>query len=115
ERAFALQMREILRRIVTHGTGRRARGELFLEMGGEEGGKPGSKKNLVRIPAFGKTGTTNDYTNAYFAGWIPYPTEKNEPLDTENAYVISAYVGYDLNRTMRAGYLRISGAQGALP
>ena len=121
EKAFALQMREILRRIVTHGTGRRARGELFLDLAekiGLDPSKPAPKKQkskLVRIPAFGKTGTTNDYTNAYFAGWIPYPTEKNAPLDPDNAYVISAYVGYDLNKTMRAGYLRISGAQGALP
>jgi len=117
-KSFALQMREILRLIITNGTGRRARGELFVDLNENKKGlndKLAARTNKIRIPSFGKTGTTNDYTNAYFAGFVPYPTEKNAPLDPENSYVISSYVGYDLNKTMRAGYLRISGAQGALP
>jgi membrane peptidoglycan carboxypeptidase len=109
---YSAQMREILRRTVTHGTGRSARGELHVVIGGDENGKGGKP---ISIPAFGKTGTTNDYTNAYFAGFLPYPTEKNMPLDVENSYVITSYVGYDHNLSMKRGGLRISGAQGALP
>ena len=69
----------------------------------------------VRLPAYGKTGTTNDYTNAWFAGFLPYPTERGAPLDPENSYVIANYVGYDFNKKMQNGYLNISGAQGAVP
>ncbi|NRA44100.1 MAG: transglycosylase domain-containing protein [Oligoflexales bacterium] len=115
---FALQMGEILRKTVTHGTGRRARGELYITMDQEEGSpKPKAKKGekRVRIPAFGKTGTTNDYMTSYFAGFIPYPTRYGEALDTKNSYVISAYVGYDFNKVMRRGRQRIYGGSGALP
>lgn len=117
---LALQMREILRRVVTHGTGRRAATELYLSLDDEQTKDPKGKKvklgdGRIRIPSFGKTGTTNDYTNSNFAGFVPYPTVKNAPLDPENSYVLAAYVGYDLAKKMEAGYLRITGAQGALP
>ena len=35
-RENSAQMREILRKVVTHGTGRRARGELYLTLDAEE-------------------------------------------------------------------------------
>jgi penicillin-binding protein 1A len=115
---YAAQMGEILKKVVTHGTGRRARGELYLDYSDpsvlDKDGKP--KENRVGVPAFGKTGTTNDYTTAYFAGFVPYPTTANEPLDFMNhQYVIASYVGFDLNKSMRRGGFRISGAMGALP
>ena len=114
---YASQMSEILRKVVTHGTGRRARGELYIELENPQGGaKEEEKETKIRIPAYGKTGTTNDYTTAYFAGFMPYPTTHRAPLDPEeNAMVIASYVGYDLNQTMRRGSFRISGAYGALP
>ncbi|MCX6126610.1 MAG: hypothetical protein NTV34_17900, partial [Proteobacteria bacterium] len=65
--------------------------------------------------AFGKTGTTNDYTNAYFAGFFPVPTVKGAPLDFNNFYTIASYVGYDLNKMMRRGGVKVSGGIGALP
>ncbi|MCX6129519.1 MAG: penicillin-binding transpeptidase domain-containing protein, partial [Proteobacteria bacterium] len=111
---YASQMSEILRKVVTHGTGRRARGELYMEF--PEDGKPADNPRRVGVPAFGKTGTTNDYTTAYFAGFVPFPVKPNEPLEPMvNAHVIASYVGYDLNKTMRRGGFRISGAYGALP
>ena len=67
------------------------------------------------IPAAGKTGTTNDYNNANFAGFLPYPTAKGEPLDPENSYVLAAYSGYDVPRQMVRGAVKVSGAVGALP
>lgn len=113
---YAAQMGEILRKVVTHGTGRRARGELYIDLSKVEGLSQGQRKGKVRIPAYGKTGTTNDYTTAYFAGYVPYPTEPRKPLDPmSNSNVIASYVGYDLNQTMQRGPFKISGAMGALP
>jgi membrane peptidoglycan carboxypeptidase len=118
---YSPQMREILKRVVTHGTGRTARGELYLQMGDVEGaGKDPVKlrqleSQRIRVQSFGKTGTTNDYTNAYFAGFFPVPTAKGQPLDFSNVYTIASYVGYDFNRMMRRGGIKVSGAIGALP
>ena len=120
-RENSAQMREILRKVVTHGTGRRARGELYLTLDTEEDKdkattkKQKSAKVHVRLPAFGKTGTTNDFTTSYFAGFFPYPVQRHQPLDPANSYVISAYLGYDLNETMRRGRIRVYGGVGALP
>ena len=69
------QMQEMLRRTVSHGTGRRARGELFLEFKPENNEK--TKPIKIRIPALGKTGTTNQFTTSYFAGIIPYLKKLN--------------------------------------
>ncbi|MBC7530619.1 MAG: transglycosylase domain-containing protein [Oligoflexus sp.] len=115
---YAAQMGEILRKVVTHGTGRRLRGELYLDydQAQAEGSKDPVKTTRIGVPAYGKTGTTNDYTTAYFAGYVPYPVKKNEPLDPmQHQYVIASYVGYDMNKSMRRGGFRISGAMGALP
>ena len=112
---FSSQMSEVLRKVVTHGTGRRARGELYLDLAKIEDLSAEFKKRKIRIPAFGKTGTTNDYTTAYFAGYVPYPVKGGGLNVEENSYVIASYVGYDLNQTMRRGSFRISGAHGALP
>ena len=118
----AWQMREILRKIVTHGTGKRARGELYVN-GGEtpldEDGKPRAEgvapQKTVRIPSFGKTGTTNEFTTAYFAGFLPYPTEVGRPIDVDNSLSIATYVGYDRPKMMRRGRIRVYGGTGALP
>ncbi len=111
---YAAQMSEILRKVVTHGTGRRARGELYLEYPIE--GQPPEKARKIGIPAYGKTGTTNDYTTAYFAGFVPFPVKANEAMEPMvHSHVIASYVGYDMNKTMRRGGFRISGAYGALP
>ncbi len=106
---YAMQIREILRRVVTHGTAKRARGELHVALN--------DKKNSpkIRIPSFGKTGTTNDFTTSYFAGFLPYPVEDHKKLDPENSFVMSAYVGYDRNKVMKNGRIRIYGGDGALP
>jgi len=113
----SFQMRQILRKIVTHGTGSLARGELYLAL--DENGKvvePGVKpSSVVRIPSFGKTGTTNDYRTASFAGFVPYPVKKGAPLEPGNANILASYVGYDMNAQMRRGGYFITGAQGALP
>lgn len=108
---LSAQMREILKRVVTHGTGRRARGEIYVQLPeGTDG-----KKTRVRMPSYGKTGTTNDYNNAYYAGFFPMPKVKGEAMQFENSMAIASYVGYDLNRTMKRGGIKVTGAVGALP
>ena len=113
------QMQEILSKVVTHGTGRRARGELYVTLNSTEekvvDKKQKNNKIYVRVPAFGKTGTTNDFTTSYFTGFLPYPVQRHKPLDPANSYVISSYLGYDLNETMRRGRIRVYGGVGALP
>lgn len=108
----AQQVREILRRVITHGTGRRARGELYVNASDASNPK-GSRQ--IRVPAFGKTGTTNDYKTIYFAGFMPYPTAKGKALDAENGYAVATYVGYDMNKAMKRGSQGIYSASGALP
>jgi penicillin-binding protein 1A len=120
---YSAQMREILKRVVTHGTGRRARGELHVDVGGsgentdnaadKATDKDGGVK--IRVNSFGKTGTTNDYGNAYFAGFFPFPIEKGSPLEFDNSYAIASYVGYDIAKAMRRGGVKVSGSLGALP
>jgi membrane peptidoglycan carboxypeptidase len=118
---YSQQMNEILKRVVTHGTGKRARGELYIDLSKDSAGQalvgsdPKKEGQRVRIPAFGKTGTTNDYTNAYFAGFFPVPAAKGVPLDFSHFQTIASYVGYDLNKMMRRGAIKVSGAVGALP
>src|SRR2546423_330914 len=46
---------------------------------------------------------------------MPYPVEKGAPLDVNNSYVIATYVGYDSNKQMQRGGLKIAGSAGALP
>lgn len=117
---YSLQMHEILRKVFTHGTGNLALEDLVLKVKrtGDLSPEAASAKGdevKVQIPAYGKTGTTNDFTTSYFAGFLPFPTEKGKALELDNSLVIAAYAGYDLNRIMRNGGVRIYGSTGALP
>ena len=98
DECYATQISEILRKVVTHGTGKRAR-ELYVEL--ENDGAKSDGAGKVRVPAFGKTGTTNDYRTAYFAGYVPFPTERSSLDSVKDSYVIASYVGYDFNKSMK--------------
>ncbi len=50
----------------------------------------GKAAYIPNVPVFGKTGTSNRYTNAWFAGYTP-----------DNVTVI--YIGYDKNKSLGAG------------
>ena len=104
------QLLQVLRKVVTHGTGKRANGELFVNVAQNK-----ARKTRIRIPAYGKTGTTNDFTTSYFAGFVPYPVVKGSPLDLNNFYTLATYVGYDVPKEMTSGRVSIYGSSGALP
>ncbi len=92
---------EILGKVMETGTGKKA-------------------KNAVRmfgipIPSFGKTGTSNRYTNSSFVGFIPGIDKDSGRLNLKKGYVISSYVGYDDNRPMKSKNIAIYGSSGALP
>ncbi|MFH1466792.1 MAG: transglycosylase domain-containing protein [Pseudomonadota bacterium] len=94
-----LLVTDVLANVVSWGTGRRAAGTV--QVGG------------AAWPLLGKTGTTNAYRNAAFIGFVPVTGEQG--LDMARSFTVASYVGYDDNRPMRRGSLRVSGASGALP
>ncbi|MFH2013112.1 MAG: transglycosylase domain-containing protein [Pseudomonadota bacterium] len=104
----------ILRNVVKHGTGSSAEGRIVLQLDGVLG-NTNLKGASFKIPVFGKTGTSNDYTNSSYCGFIPGPSEEKRSLDTENSYVIASYVGYDDNKPLESKHIKIYGASGALP
>ncbi|MEQ1564983.1 MAG: hypothetical protein ABMA64_05045, partial [Myxococcota bacterium] len=89
---------DILRNVVLHGTGRRAAAVQYL-------GHP--------VPVGGKTGTTNDFRNAAFVGYVPVANPLGYAV--QDGYSIGVYVGYDDNRSMASGRIKLAGASGALP
>lgn len=47
----------------------------------------GKAANIPNVPVYGKTGTSNNFTNAWFAGFVP-----------NNVTVV--YIGYDVNQSL---------------
>jgi len=90
---------DILHNVVLHGTGRRAHSAVFVDGG--------------VVPVGGKTGTTNDFRNAAFLGFAP--TALDGEFDASDGFVVGAYVGYDDNRPLTSGRIRLAGSSGALP
>jgi penicillin-binding protein 1A len=115
DNSYSEPMMSVLRGPVTNGTAYAAFNNITLKSFNPET-KDTLEKLKMRIPTFGKTGTTNDYTNATFVGYLPYPeTENTEKLNSKNAYTIAAYVGYDNNQQMRKNGFKVAGGTGALP
>jgi hypothetical protein len=98
--ASAEMTADILVNVVRWGTGRRAAKALVEGEG--------------FVPLGGKTGTTNDYRNAAFFGFAPGWSDRGGYL-VNQGLIVGSYVGYDDNRSMTAGRIRIAGASGALP
>lgn len=108
-------MLSVLRGTVTNGTARAANRTVTLRSKNPDEDSVLEKAGL-RIPIFGKTGTTNDYVNATYVGYLPYPKDSGvKSLSPENAYTIAAYVGYDTNEPMRRRGFKVAGGTGALP
>ncbi|MCA2959616.1 MAG: transglycosylase domain-containing protein, partial [Silvanigrellales bacterium] len=112
---YTPSMMSILRGTVTNGTARAAHKNVILRSNVKEEDDVLLKAG-IRVPIFGKTGTTNDYVNATYVGFLPYPAaEGARSLSAENAYTIAAYVGYDTNEPMRKRGFKVAGGTGALP
>ena len=103
-------LQEIMRSVVEYGTGRRAKRFLQTEYAREDG-----KQVTVQIPALGKTGTANNYSNATFVGHLPVPTRQG--MQTRGGYTIAVYVGSDRpgEAEATANRFRLTGSSGALP
>ena len=67
DECYATQISEILRKVVTHGTGKRARGSCMLSLRTMVQRVMGLVCSCSRL---WKNGTTNDYRTAYFAGYV---------------------------------------------
>ena len=89
----------ILRNVVRWGTGRRA-----LSVARTDG---------QTVPLTGKTGTTNSFRNAAFCGFVP--RSGVEGWSWADGYTLASYVGFDDNKPMSRGGVRIAGSSGALP
>ncbi len=100
---------EILRMAVEQGTGSQAKGAVKVRF--ETGDTPLS----IPVPAYGKTGTANRFTNSSFVGHVPGPDPRSGLLTTEAGYTIGCYVGYDDNRPMKSDRFAVYGASGGLP
>lgn len=104
----------ILENTVRHGTGRYARHNVRLSSEDPERNLALTKLDLP-VPLMGKTGTSNQFRNAAFFGFVPVPDPKEGVMLIDNGYTVGVYVGYDDNKPMVKGTNRISGASGALP
>lgn len=91
------ETRRLLSGIVERGTARRAHGRVAVL--GEH----------LRIG--GKTGTSDGYRQATFAGFVPGAVGRHAVPD----FIIATTVGYDDNRPMTNGRIRLAGSNGALP
>ncbi len=114
------ELGSMLRAVVTDGTGRRARAGVRPGATSDARAAELEKRGVV-LPLFGKTGTTNSYKNSAFVGFVPglppagAAEPGTEPLKWGRGQVVAVYVGYDDNREMRNGAVRLAGASGSLP
>jgi hypothetical protein len=97
----------ILASVVQGGTGQRIGRELRMPIG--------NPPISMAVPAYGKTGTTNDYRNAAFLGFIAAPRGQGKGFDPAAGYAIGVYTGFDDNRSMTRPGFRGTGAAAAIP
>ncbi len=100
-------LESILASVVKGGTGQRIGRELTTTLG-----KNGPR---ISVPAFGKTGTTNDYRNAAFLGYIAAPKGQDKGFDPASGYAIGVYTGFDDNKQVNYRGFRGTGASTAIP
>lgn len=98
----------LLGSVVTGGTGRQIGRELKVKAG-EQG-----EVNL-RLPAYGKTGTTNDYRNAAFLGFVAAPRGKGKGFDAASGATLGVYGGFDDNHPMTRRGFKGTGSSVAVP
>ncbi len=101
------QMAVMLHAVFQYGTARSQYKNLVMK-------SPSGKETLL-FPAFGKTGTTNDFRNVAFLGALPTFVPEKNGFGTDSVIAIGSYVGFDDNRPLKSGRTRIAGASGGLP
>lgn len=107
---YSASMLNTLRGTVTGGTAYVLNKSIVLRSNDDEIDKQ-LLESQIKVPAFGKTGTTNEYKNGTYIGFLPYPNSKGDILSPDNAYTIASYIGYDSNEPMvRKGYRVYGGA-----
>ncbi len=110
----ASSLTNILENAVRHGTGRYASRNVRLTSEDQKQNQA-LKRMDIPVPLMGKTGTSNQFRNASFFGFVPVPDPKKGVMVMDNGYTVGVYVGYDDNKPMVNRTNRISGASGALP
>ncbi len=103
------ELEAILGSVVEGGTGQRIGRELRMPLGS------GASVAEVPVPAFGKTGTTNDYRNGAFLGFIAAPEAPGKGFDPAAGYTLGVYTGFDDNAPMTHPGFRGTGAWVAVP
>ncbi|HLP40883.1 MAG TPA: hypothetical protein VK465_05200, partial [Fibrobacteria bacterium] len=98
----------ILASVVNGGTGQQIERELRIPAPEKGGGE-------IRLPAYGKTGTTNDYRNGAFLGYIAAPKGLNKGFDPPSGFTLGAYVGFDDNAVMTHKGFKGTGSSVAIP
>ncbi len=98
----------ILASVVKGGTGQQIGRDLKVPMG-DKGGPE------LPLPAFGKTGTTNDYRNGAFLGFIAAPKGQNKGFDAASGYALGDYTGFDDNVSMLRKGFKGTGSSVAIP
>ncbi|MBX9703976.1 MAG: hypothetical protein K2X39_07460, partial [Silvanigrellaceae bacterium] len=114
DKFYSLPILNILRATVTAGTASTLNQSIILRSQ-----TPSVDAQLlkakIKVPNFGKTGTTNDYIDGTYVGFLPYPPYKESELNIDHSFTIASYVGYDSNEPMtRKGY-KVYGGSGAIP
>jgi membrane peptidoglycan carboxypeptidase len=109
----SLEVTDILRQVIKHGTGRYADRNVRLRSAERTRDQQLSELAL-HVPVVGKTGTANSFTNAAFAGGIP-GLRPGGFFSFPDGYILTSYVGYDDNKPMVRNTTHITGAAGALP
>jgi membrane peptidoglycan carboxypeptidase len=128
---ITFQIRQILHGASVFGTSHRLNGVGYKIEGDVQEYIYGAlliKENgdKVRIPAGGKTGTSQDQRDSRFVGFLGRPdfeAEKGsvDSFDPKNVYIVTAWVGdfnptgKNPNQSMKKGRIRIYSTQGAVP
>jgi penicillin-binding protein 1A len=110
----SLALTDILLNAVQHGTGRYAVKNVRL-YSQDPKVEQQLKKMGLGLPVMGKTGTSNRFTNASFAGYVPGRESEGNGVGLEGGYILTTYVGFDNNEPMVRTSTRITGGAGALP
>ncbi|MBW2999777.1 transglycosylase domain-containing protein [Candidatus Woesearchaeota archaeon] len=128
---ITFQIRQILHGASVFGTSHRLNGMGYKIEGDVQEYIYGAlliKENSdkVRIPAGGKTGTSQDQRDSRFVGFLgkpDYEAEKGsvDSFDPKNVYIVTAWVGdfnptgKNPNQSMKKGSIRIYSTQGGVP